>query len=216
MTETLSKYKLKRLSIESFKNGIRLHRDSILLFQNQSYASAFQLSVLALEEIAKSEWIEDYYWNSTIHGQSNKEFEQDWLKRLYFHPAKQKYFIRRGEMVNYSPKYVRLIIDKNLELKKQRATYVGLDKSKKGVDINSRISIPERIKEKDAQQQISVLNDFLKESINLFKAQECLFDIPEKDLLLNSELETYINNWKSRSGLRSKRWIIEWMKTKKK
>jgi len=216
MTETLSKYKLKKLSFEAFKNGLRLHFDSILLFQNRSFASAFQLSVLALEEIAKSDWIEDYYWNSNIHGQPDKEFEQKWLKRLYFHPAKQKYFIRHGEMMKYSPKFVRIILDNNLELKKQRATYVGLDKSKKRVNIKSRISTPNRIKEIDAQQQISVLNDFLDEMISLLKAQDYLFDIPEKNQLLNNELKTVINNWEYKSGIRSKRWIKEWMKTKTK
>ena len=45
MRQNLSIYKFKKLAIESFKNGLRLHFDSILLYRNQSFPSSFQLSV---------------------------------------------------------------------------------------------------------------------------------------------------------------------------
>ena len=35
----------------SFENGLRLHFDSILLFENKAYPSAYFLCVLAIEEI---------------------------------------------------------------------------------------------------------------------------------------------------------------------
>jgi len=60
----VSKYKLSRIAGESIKNSLRLHFDSILLFENGSYPTAFQLSVLALEEFAKATWIEHYVWSS--------------------------------------------------------------------------------------------------------------------------------------------------------
>lgn len=41
----ISKYKLNKIATESLRNTIRLHFDSILLYRNGSYPSAFQLSV---------------------------------------------------------------------------------------------------------------------------------------------------------------------------
>ena len=64
MTKPITKYKFKKLAAESLKNGLRLHFDSILLYRSKSYPSALQLSILALEEISKSYWIEHYYYSS--------------------------------------------------------------------------------------------------------------------------------------------------------
>ena len=64
MREQLSIYKFKKIATESFKNGLRLHFDSILLYNNKSFPSAFQLSVLALEEFSKSYWVEHYCTSS--------------------------------------------------------------------------------------------------------------------------------------------------------
>lgn len=54
MKEGLSKYKFRKIAEESLKNALRLHTDSTLLFYHGSFPSAFQLSVLALEELAKA------------------------------------------------------------------------------------------------------------------------------------------------------------------
>ncbi|NIE63033.1 AbiV family abortive infection protein [Burkholderia sp. Ax-1719] len=59
-TPTLSLYKWKKLGKESLLNALRLHRDAILLFKAGSFPSAFQLSVLSLEEFAKAKWVEHY------------------------------------------------------------------------------------------------------------------------------------------------------------
>ncbi len=50
----ISKYKLNKIAAESLRNSIRLHFDSILLYENGSYPSAFQLSVWTLEVVLKS------------------------------------------------------------------------------------------------------------------------------------------------------------------
>jgi hypothetical protein len=41
MKQGVSQYKLVRIAIESLKNSIRLHFDSILLFKNGSFPSAY-------------------------------------------------------------------------------------------------------------------------------------------------------------------------------
>lgn len=203
MREQLSKYKFKKLATESFRNGLRLHFDSILLFKNQSYPSAFQLSVLALEEFSKSYWVEHYYYSSiTNDGFPDKDFEQKWLNLLYFHPRKQKAFFGWGVSRNYSSKFIESIEKGELELKKQKATYVGLSKQRKAVNVNSRISIPTQIKDKDAKQMISLLNDYLKDMCDMKEFHEVHCDIMEKDELLTNELKGKIEKWKFKSGLR--------------
>ncbi len=203
MREQLSIYKFKKLATESFRNGLRLHFDSILLFKNQSYPSAFQLSVLALEEFSKSYWVEHYYYSSiTNDGFPDKDFEQKWLNLLYFHPKKQKAFFGWGVSRDYSSKFIKSIENGELELKKQKATYVGLNKTRKKVDVNSRISTPLQIKEKDSKQMISLLNDYLKDMCDMKSYYEYHSEILEKDELLTDELNLKLNNWKYKSGLR--------------
>lgn len=91
MEQKLSIYKFKKLSSEPFKNGLRLHFDSIILSENSSFLSALQLSILALEELSKSYWIEHYYYSSiTNEGFPDPEFEQKWLKLLFVHTKKHQ------------------------------------------------------------------------------------------------------------------------------
>lgn len=204
MREQLSKYKFKKLATESFRNGLRLHFDSILLFENQSFPSAFQLSVLALEEFSKSYWIEHYYYSSTTNnGFPDKEFEQKWLNLLYFHPKKQRVFFGWGVSRDYSTKFIESIENGELELKKQKATYVGLSKNRRDIDVNSRISLPTQIKNNDAKQMISLLNDYLKDMCDMKEFYEFHSDIIEKDELITPELKQKVEKWKYNSGLRN-------------
>ncbi|WP_340201665.1 AbiV family abortive infection protein [Ascidiimonas sp. W6] len=203
MREKLSKYKFKKIATESFKNGIRLHFDSVLLHKNKSFASAFQLSVLALEEFSKSQWVEHYYDASiTNSGFPDKDFEQKWLNLLYFHPRKQKAFFGWGISRDYSEKFMKFVEDGGLELKKQKATYVGLEKNRRKVNVNSRISLPSQIKSSDSKQMISLINDFLIDRCDMKSFHEVHFCIPEKDELLNDSLYKKLGEWKHKSGLR--------------
>jgi AbiV family abortive infection protein len=203
MREQLSQYKFKKIATEAYKNGLRLHFDAILLFRNKSFPSAFQLSVLALEEFSKSYWVEHYYYSSLVNANfPDKDFEQEWLNLLYFHPKKQKAFFGWGMALDYRSKFIRMIERGDLELKKQKATYVGLKKHKKVVDVNGRISLPTQIKEKDAKQMISLLNDFLIDQCDMKKHYECYFDISKKDDLLTEELLACLKKWRYRSGLK--------------
>ena len=203
MREKLSIYKFKKIATESFKNGLRLHFDSILLFKNKSFPSSFQLSVLALEEFSKSQWVEHYYYTSiTNDGFPDKEFEQKWLNLLYFHPKKQKAFFGWGISRDYNENFIESIENGELELKKQKAIYVGLEKNRRKVNVNSRISLPSQIKLKDAKQMISLLNDYLIDSCDMKSFYEVHFGIEEKNNLLNSELYDRLNEWKHKSRIR--------------
>jgi len=211
MRKTLSKYKFKKLATESFNNGLRLHFDAILLFNNKSYPSAYQMSILSLEEFAKSYWVEHYYYSSiTNSGFPDEQFEQKWLKMLYIHPKKQNAFLGWNNHLDYSPKFVEFVKNNQLEIQKQRSVYVGLDKKKSKIDVNSRISLPSRIKESDAKKMISMINDYLKEICYRKNQQEFYFDIEEMDKIISNELFEKLKLWEFKSGIKSTRWFNEW------
>lgn len=206
----VSQYKLVRMAVESLKNSIRLHFDSILLFKNGSFPSAYQLSVLALEEFAKSKWVEHYVWSSiTNGGYPDEAFEQEWLQLLYKHPEKQWAFLAR-EIWDYSPKFAEFIKSRKLEEKKQNATYVGLSRLKGKVDPTSRVSTPNGIKEKDAQQLISLINREFLDIHKLIEMQETCFDIEEMDELFDNELYRKLKGWPYKTGLKHRRWSKLW------
>lgn len=207
MKEGLSKYKFRKIAEESLKNALRLHTDSTLLFYHGSFPSAFQLSVLALEELAKAKWVDHYYYSSiTNDGFPDSDFEQDWLKLLYLHPKKQFAFIAR-ELFQYSPKFVKFIETRKLELKKQQATYVGLSRTNGKIDTNSNVSIPiKKIKEKDAKQLISLINHEFLEIHNLIQNSDGFFGIWKLDDIINSDESQILFTWSFKSGLKSRKW----------
>lgn len=205
MRRQLSKYKFKKLAIESLINGLRLHFDSILLYNNKAYPTVLQIAIIAIEEIAKAKWIEHYYYSSiTNNGFPEESFEQKWLNLLYMHREKQYSFIAR-EMFDYSPQFIEFVKQGKLEIQKQKATYVGLEKSKNNVDINSRISIPNKIKANEAKRIISFVNDVLIEICELRISQDHYFDIKEMNDIMNTDLLTKLKTWKSKTRLKKVR-----------
>lgn len=208
MREKLSIYKFKKIATESLKNGIRLHRDSILLYKNSSFATALQLSILAIEEIAKAHWVEHYYYTSiTNNGFPEKDFEQQWLKQLYLHLKKQHAFFAKDSF-DYSPEFLETIKIGNLENLKQKATYVGLAKNNRGINVNSRISSPNQIKQNDAKKYISIVNDTFFE-IWKYNSYMHPFSIEEMNNLFGRELRILIHSWKYKSGIKRNRFFTK-------
>jgi AbiV family abortive infection protein len=200
---TLSKYKWKRLAAESLVNALRLHRDAILLFNAGSYPSAYQLSVLCLEEFAKAKWIEHYYYASiTNSGFADAKFEQGWLKLLYIHSEKQYSFVAR-DLFEYPPALVEFIKSGKLERRKQQSVYVGLDRDRKSIHVKSRISLPTSIRLKEAKQLISWVNsEFIFVHKNLV-FYEYYFGITEMDEVMLSPAASVIFDWPHKSRTRS-------------
>lgn len=213
MKRGLSKYKIERIAVEALKNSLRLHFDSILLFKNASHPTAFQVSVLALEEFAKAKWVESYYFYSIASGFPDEKFEQQWLQLHYLHPEKQAALFARNEF-EYSPSFVDFIRRKKLELKKQRSVYVGLDRVKGKVNIASRISTPSRIKKRDAKQMISLLNSEFLELHRLLSLQGDYFFIGDMDKVIRSRAFLSLKKWRYKTGLKSQRWFKQWFNGK--
>jgi AbiV family abortive infection protein len=206
-SEGISRYKLFKIGVESLKNSLRLHFDSILLYENESYPSAFQLSVLALEEFSKAKSIEHYVWSSEWNdGYPDAKFEQEWLKLLYLHPSKQWSFVAR-ELYDYSPKFLKFIKDRKLEEKKQNSIYVGLSRHKGGINISSRVSTPERIKKPDATQIISLVNSEFIIVAERAQEEEPYFEgIPQMNSIFESNIYQKLLLWPHKSGLKSSNW----------
>ena len=205
--EGISKYKLNKIAAESLRNTIRLHFDSILLYDNKSYPSSFQLSVLALEEFSKANWLDHYIWTSeTNEGYLDEESEQKWLKLLYLHQKKQWNFVSR-EFYDYSPKFISLIKNGKLEEKKQNSIYVGLNRSKGKINTESRVSTPWRIKQKDAKQLISLMNDELLLICYRIENDDFYFEGGRlMDDIFDYEIFTKLLNWPHKSGIKNKCW----------
>lgn len=159
----ISLNKVDKMAGLSFENGLRLHFDSILLFENKSYPSAYFLSVLAIEEIGKAFLIEDFLWHSLCDGRMEKEWEEKFLERIYFHTAKQSSFARTFDSPIGTSRFFKLLYKGELEIFKQNSVYVGLARNKRKVNLKSRINNPLKIDQTKAQKQITNVNDCLLE-----------------------------------------------------
>ena len=66
MNKILTQENIEHMASLAFKNGLRIHNDSIVLFNNKSYSTAYFLSVLAIEEFGKVQLLDDLYYHNNI------------------------------------------------------------------------------------------------------------------------------------------------------
>ena len=144
----------------AFKNALRLHFDSILLFDNDSYPSAYFLSILALEELGKVTMLDNFVWHSRIDRRRNAKEEQQSIDRVFQHQLKQKVFATDAEW--FVPKKIlENFRDGKIEVMKQNAVYVGLTRKNRKADLNGKVISPYDVGMQKARRQITVVNDFL-------------------------------------------------------
>ncbi|WP_343742433.1 AbiV family abortive infection protein [Herbaspirillum huttiense] len=199
---TLTKYKWKKFGAESLKNVFRLHRDAIILFREDSFPSAYQLSVLSLEEFAKAKMVEHYFYSSiTNEGFAPAEEEQKWLQLLYLHGEKQYAFAAR-DIFDYSASFIDSLKSGQLERRKQKAVYVGLEKHGRKIDVRGRISTPKSITEREAKKMISLVNAELVFAYNCLKHYEYHYGIEEMDDVLLSQDAAVIFEWPFKTRIR--------------
>ena len=195
----------------ALKNAIRLHLDSILLFEHRSFASSLQMSILAMEELGKACELEHYTFHVSVDFRPEPQEERKWLSLLYSHHWKQEAAVGR-DMINYSPKFIRFVHDKRLDHAKQTATYVGLRRTPEGIDVAGKIQSPFSIKRPRARKQISLINDIFLEMCRLNRAQDQYFAIESMSSLIGLKLRNHLKlRWKGRSGIRSSRWSKHWI-----
>ena len=149
------------MAVLSFQNGLRLHNNSIVLYNNESYPSAFSLSILSLEEIGKYFLIEDFVFYSTTDKRYSPEVEEEIIKSIYYHHPKQMKFARQSSLSRLSMKIVEDMYDGKFEKLKQVSIYVGLPRINGRIDLNGRISSPHKISNIKVKKQITRVNDFI-------------------------------------------------------
>lgn len=116
--------KVNKMAGLSFENGLRLHFDSILLFQNKSYPSAYYLSILAIEEIGKAFLIMDFLYHSYVNGRMEKEWEEKFLELMYFHTVKQSNFAYSFDAPIPTNRFFNSLYKGELEILKQNQVYM--------------------------------------------------------------------------------------------
>ncbi|WP_300213840.1 AbiV family abortive infection protein [Acidovorax sp.] len=208
MRVTLSARKYKQLALESLRNSLRLLKDAISLYRINSYPTAFQLAVLAMEEYAKAGWVDHVYYSSiTNNGLPNAELEQSWLKLLYLHPEKQQAFLS-AEYFEFSPALHHAAKHGDLDRRKQNATYVGLPKRGRTIDVNARVSVPTKTTQADAKQLISLVASEIKGVYRLIERNDTYFGIEDLNEVITSHEAMFVFSWRHRSGLKSTRFRV--------
>lgn len=149
------------MAVLAFENGLRLHRDAILLYKNRAYPSAYFLSTLSMEELGKSLALEEYLWRNATEGKAPPEIEQKLIEALYNHKHKQIRFARNVDVPGYCRKAIQNIFDGNAEVDKQAAIYVGLHRNRNKIDYKGKIVNPLKLRARKASSQITIVNDFL-------------------------------------------------------
>ena len=189
------------MCILTFKNAIRLHEDSIILYKEKRYPSAYAISILALEEIGKYQILADFLWHIYVDGRGAKRNETDEIKSLltiYDHKHKQKIFAR--EISYHSPKFPasfsRDIQNDRLDILKQNSIYVGLSKTKKEIDIKGKIISPMNISQKQARKRITTINDYFLYLAALILSDGYSMDFDEIEQLLDrNSIIKFQNLW---------------------
>lgn len=125
---------------------------------------------------------------------------------LYSHTQKQYAFVAT-DIFEYSPKLVRFIKAKELDLAKQRATYVGLDRVGKRIDVTGRISTPERFKEAGSKQLITLLVSEFRDIHAKVDFYGDYFGIKEVDSVINSEDHQFLFAWPHNTRLKSRHFM---------
>lgn len=161
MGARISSRKLDRMTVLAFENGMRLHRDAILLYKNGSYPSAYFLSVLSMEELGKSLALEEYLWRNATEGKASQKIERKLIEALYNHKYKQIRFAWNIDVPGFCRKAIQNIFDGNAEVDKQEATYVGLQRNRNKINYKGKIVNPLKLHARKASSQITVVNDFL-------------------------------------------------------
>lgn len=145
----------------AFKNGLKLHDDSITLFNSKSYSTAFFLSVLALEEFGKAYMLDNMWFHKRLNENSSYKYELKEIKQLYEHKTKQLYFIQNVRWSERQNKLLQEIEKGSFEILKQNSIYVGLKKLNNKIVFEKNLNNPSRHNKSKTRDLITLINDKL-------------------------------------------------------
>lgn len=205
--------KAARLAAAAFQNACRLHRDSVLLYRHGRYPSAFQLSVLAQEEVGKTFRLEEFIFRVRVGEHDPDEAWPELLGDLLSHRQKQSWFTRqefdrvfpRGAGTSRVYRLMDDALTGRLERRKQDATLVGLSRDHRGkVDPRGRILRPDaRIGERHAAEQLTRVGDVLAWLVEGYRRGVLVMDTADVEECLTRALESELHElWPTSPALR--------------
>lgn len=153
----ISYRKLEELEFQCYQNGIRLHNDSVMLLRKHSFASAFALSVIAVEEFGKGFAIAEIIFQARVGEGFHNEDERTLRALLSNHKLKQGWFV--SSFFGFPiPKHV-LKRYQRMQTEKNNAFYVGVRKG------NHQIVRPFLVSKSKARSQLRMVNNALIEFV---------------------------------------------------
>ncbi|MFC2135379.1 AbiV family abortive infection protein [Bacteroidota bacterium] len=179
--------RLSRMAILSFKNGYRLHLDSLQLLQQGSFPSATMLSVLAMEEFGKYFSLSSYIFYTQTNDTRDLNFEDAYLKDLYLHPLKQQMCFGRDGFLP-SDELSHRASNREFEDLKQSSIYVGFKRIKGSICYEKPITNPLKISKRVASKQVRFLNRLLINMAKEHVAGIIHMDEDEVNEMLSSEM----------------------------
>jgi AbiV family abortive infection protein len=178
---------LSRMAILSFKNGYRLHLDSLRLLQQGSFPSSTMLSVLAMEEFGKYFSLSSYIFYTQTSDTRDLNFEDSYLRDLYLHPLKQQMCFGRDGFLP-SDKLSHRASNREFEDLKQSSIYVGFKRIKGSICYDKRITNPLKISKHVASKQVRFMNKLLIKIAKEHVAGIIHMDEDEVNEMLSSEM----------------------------
>lgn len=168
-TERLKlKRKLENLALLSFKNALRLHNDSLVLFKEKSFSSAYFISVLALEELGKVNLLNsDHIWEALNYGGRDAVLSS--LKITYDHKVKQKaafewtsFYKKNKDRGNFEEiKKLKSVLEGKFDIEKQKSMYAGFEKINGKIDLFARIHNPMKMGKDKIEKQLALVHEIL-------------------------------------------------------
>lgn len=180
--------RLTRMAILSFKNGYRLHLDSLQLLKHGSFPSATMLSVLAMEEFGKYFSLSSYVFYTETNNNRDLKYEDAYLMELYSHPFKQQMCFSRDGFLP-SDQLFRRASNREFEDLKQSSLYVGFKRSKGAICYEKPISNPMNIGKRIASKQIRFLNKLLIDMAKNHLDELIEMDEDEVNEMLSAEMK---------------------------
>ena len=187
--------KIDKMAGITFQNTLRLHFDSIILFSNKSYSSAFFLSVLALEELGKYYNLDHFIFHSRVDGRMGEDMDRKILEGIFNHKYKQMWFVSTN-MFDLAKEFQDKVNLGKLEIEKQNSIYVGLPKINRKIDLKGKIINPLSVSINKAKKQITILNDdLLEQCLIVVKEVGCLDSYYAEDFISQKLIDKIESSW---------------------
>jgi len=187
--------KLSNIAVLSFKNGYRLHIDSINMYKLDSFPTATYLSIIAMEEFGKYFSLSSYVFYSRVSKNRDLKFEDNYLKGLYSHVFKQRNFFG-GHSTVYSEELYNIAASRWFENLKQQSLYANFRRDKGEILYGRPYTNPLDIGSTKAKKQINMVNRIVIKMINDYHRGNIEMDEEEVNNILSNEYMNELLSYK--------------------